>query len=293
MVRFHKVLKKYFYDPTFSSFRPVKLYKTYSRIMKHIKIKQVLPALLLLVGMYACQKELSGSVSANSAKFNGSSPDSLILSDTTAYLGQAITASLPTGLTKNNATWSVRPAAVVQISSSGQSATFTFSSAGTYTIIAHYIVDSVAGTQDSLSAPVRIIDSTAHSSADSISLAGQNLILIPTSVDTGVTFTIETANAFPCYYSLPVTQNVYPRGNQIFLGDLTAQSPSTCNGTVRATGSFTIEQVPPGSTGSFDLFVGSAGVYTINVANTDTGYVFSQSYLNGGSVIISPTTLKH
>jgi hypothetical protein len=255
--------------------------------MKHIK--QVLPVLLLLGGLYACHKELIGNVRPNT----NAGAQSLILSDSVADMGQLITATLDSGLTTNGVTWSVKPLDSVRIVPNGQSATFTFAVSGTYTIIARYIVDSVAGTQDSVSASVRIIDSSAQSHPDSLSLAGQNLILVPTSADTGVTFTIETANAFPCYYTLPVTQNVYPRGNQIFLGDLTAQNQSNCNGTVQATGSFTIEQVPLGSTGSFDLFVGSTGVYTINVANTDSGYVFSQSYLNGELVTISPTTLKH
>lgn len=261
-------------------------------------LKQILPIVCLMVGLYACHKDFSGSVDPNSVK-SSSSAHPLTLSDSTAALGQPVVASIPTGLTSNNASWSVRPATGTQVTSAGQSATITFSKPGTYTIVAHYIVDSTSGTQDSCTAPITISDSNyTPPPVDTITLAGEKLTIIPTSVDTGgVTFLVETADSYACTYHMVLQPGAAPYSfsDSVTLAWLATGGATGCSGTNGPiVGSFTSQPLTVGTTQTISFFMpAQEGVFLFSVTETATGYTFSPISGGDGLVTISPTTLPN
>lgn len=247
---------------------------------------------LSLIGLCACHKELSPNTQADNTPAR-----TLTLSAVSVKKGQPLVASLPAGLTTNSVNWSVRPATGTQVTSGGQSAIITFSDAGTYTIVASYIVDSAAGTQDSATAPVTVTDSTYTAPVDSTTLVGKSLLLVPQSADSGgVTFLIETVGAYTCSLIFNMSQGASPYSDSVMINYL--QPGGACPGgdssKVPIAGSFTVRPLSAGSSQTISVFLpGWEGWFEFTETATSTGYTFSPGTGWGGLITISPTQLQN
>jgi hypothetical protein len=250
--------------------------------------------ILLFSGLclYACHKELGTNTQPNMPA------QALTLSATTVKKGQPLVASVPAGLTTNGVSWSVRPTTGTQVTSGGQSATISFSDAGTYTIVASYIVDSAAGTRDSATAPVTVTDSTYTAPVDSTTLVSESLILVPRSVDSGsVTFLIETVDAYACDLRFNMSQGASPYSDSVMINYL--QPGGACpagnsSNVSMIVDSFSVSRLNVGGSQTISVFLpGWEGQFQFTETATSTGYTFSPATELGGLITISPTQIQN
>jgi hypothetical protein len=246
----------------------------------------------MLIGIHACVKN-SGTVNYTGT---GSKSD-LTLSKSNLKRGEQLIASTDQSNPNAIVKWTTYPSMNTLLSPANNQAAVIFASAGSYQITASYYNSSdTTVAYDSSSAPVIVNDSfvttaPAPDGLDSVSLAGDQLILSPVSASDSVfVMSVQTVNLYNCTPFLAAYSFDGLNGNSLLLySEGEVVEGSGCNGAKNHAVSYLF--YGPLNIGTYNISAVLNGItYQGSLSVTASYYTFTWNYSSG--IIISPLQIK-
>jgi hypothetical protein len=259
--------------------------------MKNL-IKSCFASISLFIVIPGCVKN-SGSIQYTGTKTNSD----LTLSKSNLKRGEQLMASTnqpnPNAIVK----WTTYPSINTVVLPANNQAAAIFALAGSYRITAsYYNASDTTIAYDSSSAPVTVNDSInlttpVPDGLDSVSLAGDQLILSPVSASDSIfIMSVQTVNLYNCTPFLAAYSFDGLNGNSLLLySEGEVVEGSGCNGAKNHAVSYLFYS--PLNKGTYIISaVLNSITYQGSLTVTDTDYIFTWNYSSG--IIISPLQIK-